>query len=589
MKLASSKIESRALNAIEDIIDEHPLMKHEFDSVDKKMCWDGYILLFGSSESEELQSKGNFEGRIPVQIKGHDDYGRLHIGRTSTKCSVELADLKAYSTEKGVLYFQVFTHGAEKDIFYASLYPSKILDYLELAKNKDNSNSISIPFVRADKDPAAFYNIVKQFHYEATKQGSAFNPLVADRIRASDFMNIKSINVSVLGVSNPIDAIKRLGTGDVCLYGKTEGDRYERPIEWKDGSTFFAGKTIEQNVCVGDELFYSQYTMVFDSKENMTMRLSPNLEMHLSEGHFQFKCISSLRDLYRDTRFILKLKEINSYSAGGHTFENVNANLTQETEEWFSLIVDMYETLSMIGVDLEQPLDYYTANEDDQIIRLINIKNGAFNRSLPYDVNRCLWKFKGKNIPLSIIKGEKNNELVNEVYTDKIKVVLPDPSRDNDKEYIMPIFTYQSVEVLSNLYSYKYDVFYRQIDESDINPFTSAALLECVLKMISVFDANDDSHFLDLADDLLSKIQEYLESEFVLLNRMQIKKRREKLSEEDITAIQNIDHPDSRIQFGKTVLLEDKKSASEFYNLFSDEDRKIYQEYPIYKLYMDLP
>ena len=46
MNVSNSKIENRALNALENIIDAHNTMSHQFNSLDKEMSWDGSILIF---------------------------------------------------------------------------------------------------------------------------------------------------------------------------------------------------------------------------------------------------------------------------------------------------------------------------------------------------------------------------------------------------------------------------------------------------------------------------------------------------------------------------------------------------------------
>ena len=126
MKIPSTKTEHRAVNALEVIIDDHSTMEHQFNENDKEMSWDGYIWLYKNNNGD--QSKRNFDARVPVQIKGHHDSDHKFIGRDRITFSVELEDLEAYATEKGVLYFQIFIDGKNSEIFYVSLYPSKIAD-----------------------------------------------------------------------------------------------------------------------------------------------------------------------------------------------------------------------------------------------------------------------------------------------------------------------------------------------------------------------------------------------------------------------------------------------------------------------------
>ena len=133
--------------------------------------------------------------------------------------------------------------------------------------------------------------VAKQFNDEATKQGSAYTPLVQDRIKCDDFDKLRSITLTVVGARNSYDALLRLSSGDICLYGKTEGDKYLRPMESLDHSKFFIGQEVYQDVSIGEEVFYSCYRCIADSDGGMVLILSPNLELRLTEGKF---CCSSV-------------------------------------------------------------------------------------------------------------------------------------------------------------------------------------------------------------------------------------------------------------------------------------------------------
>lgn len=49
-----------------------------------------------------------------------------------------LEDLEVYFNDRGVLYFEIFMSidGRKREIFYASLFPTKLKYYLENAKKK---------------------------------------------------------------------------------------------------------------------------------------------------------------------------------------------------------------------------------------------------------------------------------------------------------------------------------------------------------------------------------------------------------------------------------------------------------------------
>lgn len=583
MQIPSTKTEHRAINALEAIIDEHSTMEHQINGNDKEMSWDGYIWIYKKNNGD--QSKPNFDARIPVQIKGHHDPEHRYIGKERISYSVELADLEAYATEKGVLYFQIFVDGKNSEIFYVSLYPSRIADYLEVAIGKGNTATYRIPFIRLEKNAEKLYVIAKQFSDEAKKQGSAYTPLVQDRIRRIDFDKLISINLSVVGARNSYNALLRLSSGDVCLYGKTDGDKYFRPLEWHDSSKFFAGREVVQTVSVEDEVFYTQYNCVADSDGGMMLKLSPNLELKLTEGTFSFKINSNIKELGHDAKFLLRLKNANAFAIQGHVFMFSDSKITSDFEKRLEYIVDLYDTLEMIGFDLNTQISQYTEEQQLQFVKLVNLRLGAYNGQLKEDISRYNWKFGEKYYPLLVCKKDGRTELTSSLYTKSFVVLIPSKDGADERGYKIPLFIYNDVNVLSNLYVCDYDAFCQQIDDSDINEITADALIECSLILINVYDRNSDNHFLDLADYLLHKLEPYVQKDLLLLNLMQIKKRKIGLNGDDIEQIMSIDSDEIHILFGKNVLLGNKQHAKQYFDKFSKEDKERYNQFPIYELY----
>lgn len=153
---SNNKIEDRALGALRNIIDDHATMGHEFHSMDKEMSWDGYIWIY--KDINGTQDKRNYDDKVPVQIKGHVDKNREHIGEHKITYSVDLEDLEVYFQDRGVLFFEVFMteDGKDREIFYASLFPTKLKYYLETAECKGNKKTIHVAFTKMETSPDAF-------------------------------------------------------------------------------------------------------------------------------------------------------------------------------------------------------------------------------------------------------------------------------------------------------------------------------------------------------------------------------------------------------------------------------------------------
>lgn len=583
-KPSNTKIEKRALNTLESVIDDHLTMDYQFNSGDKEMSWDGYIDIFKENNGD--LSKKNFDDRIPVQIKGHIDEKQRYINKDKITYAVELDDLRAYRTEKGVLYFQIFLFDGQREVYYSSLYPSKILDYLDKAEKRHNEKNINIPFIKLKKDSSILYSIAKQFSNEAKKQGSGFTPLVQDRIKKEDFDKIEKINFSVVGAGTPYEALLRLSSGDVCFYGKTGDDKYGRPMEWDDNSIFYVDEEVNQIVSVGEKIYYHKYKCMTASDGEIVLTLSPNLKILISEHKIQFKAVSTLDELYNDARFLRDMNENESYSIAGREIHTKNF-LKNEFETRVLFFIDFYEALKMINIKTKTPWNKLTKEQIIQFQKLVEVFRGYSTNHSEDEYFRYLWSFDGKDVPIIIKKNDDKIELINAAYTEKIAIFLPDDDSDG-MGFRMPLFASLEAKTLSNLYYYDYDCFKKQIDTCDINAKTQSALNECALDLVNVFDLNGDTHFLDLAEYLMQKLEYPEYDELLLLNKMQIKKRRSSLDDDDIERLNQIDESGTQAAFGKYVLLEDKEKARMFFEQLTSAYKEYYKGMPIYKLYSEL-
>ena len=384
----------------------------------------------------------------------------------------------------------------------------------------------------------------------------------------------------------PYEALLRLSSGDVCFYGKTNDDKYERPIEWQDDSVFYVDHEVNQDVAVEDRIYYQNYKCLTSSNGEMVITLSPNLKYIISGRKMEFTPVSTLDKLYNDSVFLLHLTERKAFSVAGHEI-NITDTLSKEFEDRLRFYVELYEILDSIAFELAIPWSQLAEDHIKKIKEIIGIRQNCIDNHLADGFYKHLWSFDGKSVPIIIKKDGDVIELSNAVYTDKIAVFLPDDDADG-LGYRMPLFASLDERILSNLYFYDYDSFRKQIDTCDINDKTKPALNNCALLLIKVFDLNGDTNFLDLADYIMEKLEYPKGDELALLNMLQIKKRRGLLNDDDIALINQMDDSDVQVGFGKYVLLEDKEKASRVFDQFTEAQKEFYKDAPIYKLYSEL-
>lgn len=600
MNVPNSKIENRALNALEDIIDTHNTMSHQFNSLDKEMSWDGSILIFKNNEGST--DKANFDDEVRVQIKGHiDDPAKNksekleYLGRQRITYPVDLIDLKIYSKGGGVIYFEIFMSpdGKEKEVFYASLYPSVLKKYIDekeekLAKKKTRPKTptLSIVFTRLEDNADVLYKIVKQFSIEKRKQGTGEVALVKDMIMLKDMDKVKSISATAVGIDDEIGLLKRFAAGNICFYGKTEGNPYERPIEWAKDAKFIMRKNVSQSISIEDTMYYEKYEVEGTSDGEFALIPSPNLQLDLSKGKFNFKCKTGIKELKRDAEFLLGAMNAAAFKINNTNFPYANPTMPKELEKELKFYLDLDEVLSMIELDFDKPLKDANEKELKQLADLVRMKKGLKNNLLREKYHTYNWMLGDKYVPVIVIRhdNDEENDLYNAIYARTIRTAR---SNGEGKYFKIPLFEHVDTHVIKKLYQYDYEWLKEQIDGADVNEYTVEYLNQAALKLISIFDENKDCKALELAQYQFDKIEELEKDKpYFIINVLQIKKRRKGLTEQDIQKLREVAAAsDLQISFGANVLLENNDKAKQEFEKIDKETQEFIKEYPIYYLY----
>ena len=112
------------------------------------------------------------------------------------------------------------------------------------------------------------------------------------------------------------------------------------------------------------------------------------------------------------------------------------------------------------------------------------------------------------------------------------------------------------------------------------------------LELISSYDETNKMEYLDYAEILnMYLMSNYMDKEVIVLNQMQIKKRKENLSKFDLNMLDTIvgDSKNSNNLCGLYILKEDKENFEKYFRKLSSRERNLLKSYPIYKLLDDIP
>lgn len=75
-----------------------------------------------------------------------------------------------------------------------------------------------------------------------------------------------------------------------------------------------------------------------------------------------------------------------------------------EFEKQLRYIVDLFNTLKMIDFDVNIKLSDCTDEQQTQLVKLVNLRLGAYNSQLQDGLSKYIWKFGDKCVPLLILK-----------------------------------------------------------------------------------------------------------------------------------------------------------------------------------------
>ena len=257
------KIEERAIGALTNIINDHPIMEPGIINRDKYMSWDGEIVLYKNEEG--YRTKENRYDSIPIHVKGHIEKDGKYFGQKTIKYIVEIRDLQLYYDNFGCVYFQIFVdeYNKKTSVYYNSLYPSKIKSLLDTAKRKQIKKT-TITFYNVE-NCSELDRVLKQFSLEVHSQGSGRGQIVSKTIGIEDLKNVSSISFQTI-YRDEQDLIKHITNGDICIYADNETG-FNIPIEWNQGIKFSSVKEWNKPVCIKEREYYKSYLVKHNSDD----------------------------------------------------------------------------------------------------------------------------------------------------------------------------------------------------------------------------------------------------------------------------------------------------------------------------------
>lgn len=582
MTKTSKQIEEDAIDYLKMALKKSKHINREIAEGDKEPIWDGHIYFYKNTKKQNI----DLVERIPVQVKGKDDYYNKNIGY-----SIERNNLEHYLNEGGILYFVVYLKNDIPTVTYASLTPKAIKKILlASSKKKRNIKNISVS-MKPLPDNEEELNILFLNFIQKRKHQKGFSH-IEWRSHESLFDNSKNLDgdfeFKFIG-KEYLDILEYAKSGELDVYYKPNGATIPEPLI-DDISELKLFEEREMVVQVrGKERVYkttfsyetkNDFTIDFHNGCSIKVQKTPDL-VTLTLNYSLSNILSKRLD---GLEFILEIQKNKGIMLYGHKLNFNDENISKIDFDFLNKALEanirLKELLNKLKISTELDNTGWS-QKDSRIVELLY--DGIVNEQVVTldrtDYNSVqVIEFTNVRVLLFLIpenEGTKNYRLYN--FSDYDMVFI-----NEDKQLFSK---YETVELEQLLL----------IDNFNISDYLASYLSSeskienmdlGLLKLINYADSKHDQNALQSCLEFAQRLVDIEQSENSILNLLQIKKRLNILTQKDYTYLHSLmNHKLVEIRFAANCILDYKEQARYlFENEFSIEQQKMFIEYPIYKL-----
>lgn len=580
----SIKIEMGAVLALKNVIQLNDYMKEYINDNDKEPSWDGHIYLYNS---ENMKAE-NIEYKIPVQIKGKNDENLLDRQRISFP--VEYKHLRNYFKDGGVFYIVVVISNDRRKttIFYNALTSIKLGTLLKGSEGKqpDQTKSVVLEKLK-NKDDTLLLKILMQFGFDRSRQGSGNGEIVKKAININVLDKVDSVQVTSYIASNEEDALQKISSGELCLYGHRSDIDMWLPFSYENQRDMQLKKVLQMDKSVGIDgaAYYKRYWVESFNLGTPIVRVSENLAIDLVNGKLNFEMHANIEKLMADVAFLYAV-------LGGHAFwvgdrkisEYNNVNLSAGLRNKMELISDFYNALKEIDFYCEKRLDDFTDKDWKSVKQLINIYHRKIK--LNEDGNAwCMWWWDGKVVPLLAVQKENGEiEVINWLAKEGFAVFA---ENDMGEQVRLPRGVPFKRDIWENLYDIDESIILNDIERCDYTIETENSLYLLFVEILAAYDVTKAEKYYDMATLIITKLLEIdKDNEFGIINHLQLLKRKREFTNEEIIELEKMEEKTSNdmVICAVNILLENKHKANKLISKLSERDQETFKAFPIYNL-----
>lgn len=577
----SSKNERYAVNAVAELVDSSPRLSAEFASNDRTPCYDGDILIY---DREDTNSKEHLSGRLPVQIK----FRKLTAKGDAVDYSIPKSDLKIYYQDGGVLYF-IVTKEIGPRVYYASLLPYDIRTALNSAAEFQKGIRFSFSEFPRDRDEILTL-LVGILH---DKRNQAQLPAIDDnsfRDLCAQVQKMRRIQVDFT-IPNGIPMSKAIGFKRYCYAGVGVGGLKVAVGVVEKGIECITQSYQTGVVCGGERFYDSTSVRFFKNRTVVVVGNSVTLVLeHGRPGSLNVKSKGRLSERLVDARFLSALRKHRAFSFAPEC-KLSNFSIPQDAVLERNPLDDLPAVANLLrelGLESDFDLDHFTQEDWD----LLNSLWGRLFRGEELSVGRGKGFFEllslGGETCLVLCGVANGRDVISPIKWFNTVVKL----KSGEDEFEASFFLALNADMLRRITRLDFDYVLSEVTKAKRTKKYVDHLHKWLINtLLPVADEGrfPDGSLLSFAERLFVWICEDPcgFEDFAFLNLCQIRHRQKKLSDSEIARLRKTaadEEKSAMVRAGAYILLGDCTGFQTQHARLNEEDRKMFDAFPIMKL-----
>ena len=575
----TTQIEEMGINQLGHLFLRTKFIRPVLNKMDKYPIWDGEIIVYKNQD----MNKENIYFRIPVQVKSE----LMKVKQDIEKYSVSLSDLEKYSTEGGVLFIKViYDEDSDKSYFYMkNIMKGDINDILKKVSEKQKTKKIELIEVTVeDIIPLCMnFNLHRQLQMQL--------PIISNDYQIQNISDIHTF-----GYINQINDILKT---DQYAYVKTGFNLYAYVGKVRFDVIY---NTDFVEIGTKNKKYYDRVISLFE-KDKQSIKINNYVEIQN-----QKLCISNndnldatLADTIYDLEFVLDLYKNKNIKIGNNDciyfkFESEEIQIENKIKHVENNL-KFFKGAAIILERLNIPLNLVKIKnviEDEKnvckIDQIINNNRLIVLNNIDSEIVVDSVKILGYIFLIYFVRQENGaykgyNFLHDDFVYDNLVV------EENEKIQLSRYFNLPC-EILSNMILKKEEVI-KEIKNTTKNETTNTYINNLMLEFIKAYDINNDKNYLLIATEInkiLRKQRSFYNEDLFKINKFQILKRLNKLSESDRNNILKMKLDDNNEKLFKCsccLLLDDYDEFMIYFDTLTEEDKIKYCNWAIFNLLDD--